>query len=67
MPAWRIFGPVSAPIEKRRGRYRNQLLIQSGNRNMLRKALTPWCRLLEAMPGANRTRWFLDIDPQDML
>ena len=61
-----IFGPVRAPIEKRRGRYRNQLLIQSGNRNLLRKAMAPWCRLLETMPGAKRTRWFLDIDPQDM-
>ena len=63
----RIFGPVNAPIEKRRGRYRNQLLIQSGNRNVLRKAMAQWCRLLESIPGANRTRWSLDIDPQDML
>lgn len=62
-----IFGPVAAPIEKRRGRYRSQLLVQSGNRNTLRKALTPWCRSLESMPGAKRTRWFLDMDPQDML
>ena len=63
----RIFGPVNAPIEKRRGRYRNQLLIQSANRNVLRKAMAQWCRLLESIPGANRTRWSLDIDPQDML
>ena len=62
-----IFGPVAAPIEKRRGRYRSQLLIQSGNRNTLRKALTPWCRSLEAMPAAKRTRWYLDMDPQDLL
>ena len=62
-----IFGPVAAPIEKRRGRYRSQLLILSGNRNTLRKMLAPWCRALEAMPAAKRTRWFLDIDPQDML
>ena len=62
-----IFGPVAAPIEKRRGRYRSQLLIQSGNRNLLRKALAPWCRRLESMPGSKRARWFLDIDPQDML
>ena len=65
--ALNIFGPVAAPIEKRRGRYRSQLLIQSGNRNALRKVLAPWCRSLESMPGAKRTRWFLDIDPQDML
>ena len=63
----RIFGPVNAPIEKRRGRYRNQLLIQSANRYVLRKAMAQWCRLLESIPGANRTRWSLDIDPQDML
>ena len=63
----RIFGPVNAPIEKRRGRYRNQLLIQSANRNVLRKAMAQWCWLLESIPGANRTRWSLDIDPQDML
>ena len=62
-----IFGPVSAPIEKRRGRYRSQLLIQSANRSLMRKATAPWCRLLESMPGATRARWFLDIDPQDML
>ena len=62
-----IFGPVSAPIEKRKGRFRNQLLIQCGNRNLLRKVLAPWCRLLEDLPEAKRTRWYLDIDPQDML
>ena len=62
-----IFGPIVAPIEKRKGRFRNQLLIQSNNRNTLRKAMTPWSRLLESLPGANKTRWSLDIDPQDML
>ena len=62
-----IFGPVAAPIEKRRGRYRSQLLIQSDSRNALRKALTPWCRSLEAMPAAKRARWYLDMDPQDLL
>ena len=62
-----VFGPVAAPIEKRRGRYRSQLLIQSGNRTTLRKVLAPWCRSLEAMPEAKRTKWHLDIDPQDTL
>ena len=62
-----IFGPVAAPIEKIRGRYRSQLIIQSGNRTLLRKTLAPWCRRLESMPGSKRARWFLDVDPQDML
>lgn len=62
-----IFGPVTAPIEKRRGRYRSQLLIRSGSRNVLRETLSSWCRSLESMREAKRTKWFLDIDPQDML
>ena len=62
-----ISGPVSAPIEKRKGRYRHQLLIQSANRNLLKKAIAPWCRSLESIPEAKRTRWYLDMDPQDML
>ena len=62
-----ILGPVRAPIEKRKGRFRNQLLIQCGNRKSLRKVLAPWCRSLEDLPEAKRTRWYLDIDPQDML
>ncbi len=62
-----IFGPVTAPIEKRRGRYRNQLFIQSNNRNTLRAVMATWTRLLESMPGSKKIRWSLDIDPQDML
>ena len=33
-----IHGPVSAPIEKRKGRFRNQLLILSANRKSLEKS-----------------------------
>ena len=62
-----VFGPVAAPIEKRKGYYRSQLLVQSGNRQTLRQALSPWRQQLELMPVAGRVRWFLDIDPQDML
>ena len=62
-----VFGPLAAPIEKRRGRYRSQLLIQSGNRNTLRQALAPWRQTLESMQEAKRVRWFLDVDPQDLL
>ena len=62
-----VFGPLAAPIEKRRGRYRCQLLVQSGNRNTLHQALTPWRQTLESMQEAKRVRWHLDIDPQDLL
>ena len=62
-----VFGPITAPIEKRAGRYRMQLLLQLHNRKHLRKILEPWVISLESLPGGRKVRWSLDIDPQDML
>ena len=62
-----IFGPIMAPIEKRTGRYRMQLLLQTKNRNQLRQMLQPWVNIVEQMPSARKVRWSLDVDPQDML
>ena len=61
-----IFGPVPALIEKRSGRFRLQLIIQSNNRNTLHKHLDEWLLQLEAMKLSKKVRWSLDIDPQDM-
>jgi primosomal protein N' (replication factor Y) len=62
-----IFGPVSAPLEKRIGRFRMQLLIQSTERNTLRRTLSPWMQSLEKLTSSRKVRWSLDVDPQDML
>ena len=62
-----VFGPVPAPIEKRAGRYRMQLLLQSTARRRLRNVLDGWIERLEQLPGARKVRWSLDVDPQDML
>ncbi len=62
-----VFGPIAAPIEKRRGRYRSQLLIRAGNRVLMRQVMAPWVRMLEDLPAGRRARWRLDIDPQDLL
>ncbi|HEY7841147.1 MAG TPA: primosomal protein N', partial [Gammaproteobacteria bacterium] len=36
------FGPVPAPMERKAGRYRFQLLLQAGDRPALARALRPW-------------------------
>ncbi len=61
-----VFGPIPALIEKRSGRFRLQLIIQSNNRNNLHKDLDDWLLQLESMKLSKKIRWSLDIDPQDM-
>ena len=61
------YGPVPAPIAKRAGRLRYQLLIQTNKRGQFKKFLGGWCEALEDLPSAKKVRWSLDIDPQDML
>ncbi|OGT74306.1 MAG: primosomal protein N' [Gammaproteobacteria bacterium RIFCSPLOWO2_02_FULL_56_15] len=62
-----VFGPYPAPLEKRAGRLRYQMLVQSGNRNRLQTALTKWADRLESIKSGRKVRWFLDVDPQDMI
>lgn len=61
-----FYGPFPAPMEKRAGRFRAQLLIESPNRPRLARALGTCARKLEELPSAKRVRWSLDVDPQDM-
>jgi primosomal protein N' (replication factor Y) len=62
-----IFGPLPAPMEKRAGYYRMQLLVQSQNRARLRGLLDEWIPALEQLPEARKVRWSIDVDPQDLL
>ncbi|MBB1518173.1 primosomal protein N' [Aquipseudomonas guryensis] len=66
LPAIELLGPVPAPMERRAGRHRAQLLLQSGSRVPLHKLLAAWLPILEAMPAGRAVRWSLDIDPIDL-
>jgi len=63
--ALEIFGPLPAPMEKRAGRYRMQLVLQSSQRKALHQALQPWTQALGDLKTGNRVRWSLDVDPYD--
>ena len=62
-----VLGPVAAPMERRAGRFRGQLLLQAGERGPLHGLLTPWLEALEGLKSGRRVRWSLDVDPQEML
>jgi primosomal protein N' (replication factor Y) len=59
------FGPIPAPMEKRAGRYRMQLILQSAQRKALHQALLPWVQSLCQLKAGNKVRWSLDVDPYD--
>ncbi|NOY66887.1 MAG: primosomal protein N' [Gammaproteobacteria bacterium] len=61
-----LLGPVPAPMEKRAGRYRAQLLLQAGERADLHNLLSCWLNEVEALKSSSTVRWSLDVDPQDM-
>jgi primosomal protein N' (replication factor Y) len=62
-----IWGPVPAPMERRAGRYRGQLLVQSGRRAELQAFLSAWVPRLRSLKVTAGVRWSLDVDPQEML
>ncbi|MBL1141942.1 MAG: primosomal protein N' [Proteobacteria bacterium] len=64
--ALQLFGPIPAIIEKRSGRYRYQLILQSSSRKTLHSYLDTWLDYLDNMKTGKKVRWSLDIDPQDM-
>ena len=61
-----LLGPVPAPMERRAGRYRAQLLLQGNARAPLHKLLAHWLLILESLPSGRAVRWSLDVDPIDL-
>ncbi len=62
-----ILGPIPSPMEKRAGRYRLQLLLQSTQRSTLHGLLQPLTDEIEQLKSSRKVRWSLDVDPVDML
>ena len=61
-----IWGPVPATMERRAGRFRAQLLLQSNDRGGLQSLLGILVRQLEQSREARKVRWSVDVDPADM-
>ena len=63
LEAVHVYGPMPAPMERRAGRLRMQILVQSMERTELFRFLRPWVAALYELPEANRVRWSIDVDP----
>jgi primosomal protein N' (replication factor Y) len=61
-----LLGPVPAPMERRAGRYRAQLLIQAGQRSVVQSFLELWVPQLGTLPLARKVRWSIDVDAMEM-
>ncbi|MFB2537907.1 MULTISPECIES: primosomal protein N' [unclassified Acinetobacter] len=61
-----FWGPVSAPMSKRAGYYRANLLIFSQNRSTLQKIMTAWWQQFFKQSRQHDLRLTIDIDPQDL-
>lgn len=61
-----LMEPVAAPMERRAGRYRAQLLVQASARKPLHVFLAEWLALIWQSKEAKRVRWSLDVDPIDL-
>ena len=60
----RLFGPMPAPMEKRAGRFRAQLVLQAGQRAQLQQVLATVLPQIEALKS-RQVRWSVDVDPID--
>jgi len=64
--ALRVLGPVDAPMARKAGRYRAQLLLQSSDRRTLHDVLRKLRPMLEQHPAARKVRWSIDVDPIEL-
>lgn len=65
-PDHAYLGPLPALMEKRNHRYRYQLQITNVRRSDLQTFMRTLIERLEGLVLAQRVRWSVDVDPQDM-
>jgi primosomal protein N' (replication factor Y) len=61
-----VLGPAAAPMERRAGLYRAQLLLHAPSHAPLQRLLARGLPALEALPEARKVRWSLDVDPLEL-
>jgi primosomal protein N' (replication factor Y) len=60
------FGPMPAPMPRRAGYQRTQLLLSAPSRRPLHALLDQIMPLVYGLPQARKVRWSLDVDPTDL-
>ena len=65
-PAIVVHGPLPAPMPRRAGYQRSQVLIEAAERATMQAFLPDWLTTLRALKHARRVRWSIDVDPVEM-
>ncbi|WP_221261915.1 primosomal protein N' [Xanthomonas campestris] len=60
------YGPMPAPMPRRAGFQRTQLLLSAAQRSGLHRVLDAQMPAIHTLPQARRVRWSLDVDPIDL-
>ncbi|HEY6941063.1 primosomal protein N', partial [Dokdonella sp.] len=61
-----LHGPLAAPMPRRAGAWRAQILVEAGERAALQAFLPGWLDAVRALPDERRVRWSIDVDPVDL-
>jgi primosomal protein N' (replication factor Y) len=61
-----ILGSIPAPMARRAGQYRFQLLFQHSSRAALQQLLKQLVPQIQTLKLANKVRWSIDVDPVDL-
>ncbi len=61
-----VLGPIPAPLSRRAGKSRWQLILQAPSRSVMQNLLYSSKPIIDALPLAQKVRWTTDIEPQDL-
>jgi primosomal protein N' (replication factor Y) len=61
-----LLGPIPAPMQKKLGKHRAQLLLKSAQRNHLMAYLDILIDKQAELKYKSKVRWSIDVDPQEM-
>jgi primosomal protein N' (replication factor Y) len=65
-PGVQVLGPTPDRMERRGGRFRAQLLLQSHHRAGLHAKIRSCLDALDQWPETRRVRWSIDVDPAEV-
>lgn len=61
-----VLGPMPAPLARRAGKYRWQLMLQVSTRRQMQLIIASSKSAIQLLPLAKKVRWNMDIEPQDL-
>ncbi len=65
LPQCEVAGPIPAAMEKKAGKYRYHLIVQSTDRKSLHQAILQILQSAVQIEVSKKVRWTIDVDPID--